>query len=410
MELIDLTTQDIINNALQKLNTFTNVTFLSPGSKARMLVDILSEEIGLQAFDFDANSGAALLRNASGNVLDFLGEIYGLERLQEVRSTVSDGEENFVLYTAGSNFGSINNGQDIIIPKGSLKISNQDSFGTGSIIYSNVEDIILRTNENRVFFSAQSLSSGFNSNAGANTLNFHSFKDYGDSLNNSLLVTNNYGISYGRDRESDDNFRYRIQKEKISSEAANETAIRLALLVIPGVANVVRIPYARGIGTCDWLISSSSVIVSQELITLCQEAIGLKQAVGMSNIAKSPVLIGTEFSFSITYKGRLEDRQKESIKNTIRTSISNYVNNLEIGQSLVLDQIVRIVLNSSDLIESMGDANSSNNFKNIFLYKRSGLSNSVTRKSLTSDYSPKNYERVVLETTIARPITIIDNN
>ena len=410
MELIDLKTQDIVNNALQRLNSFTNVTFLSPGSKARMLVDILSEEIGLQSFDFDANSGAALLRNAAGNILDFLGEIYGLERLQEVRSNVSNAEENFVLYTAGTNFGSINNGQNIFIPKNSLNISNQDSFGSGSVIYTNTEDILLGVSESRVFFSAQSMASGFNSNVGANTLNFHNFKDYSDSLGNSLLVTNNYGVSYGRDRESDDNFRYRIQKEKISSEAGNETAIRLGLLVIPGVADIIRIPYARGIGTCDWLISSSSVVVSEELVDLCQEAIDSRQAVGMSNMAKSPVLIGTEFSFSITYKGRLEDRQKESIKNTIKTSISDYINNLGIGQSLILDQIVRIVLTSSDLVESMGDVGSSENFKNIFLYKRSALSNSVTRKSLTSDYVPKNYERVVLETTIARPITIIDNN
>jgi hypothetical protein len=49
-------------------------------------------------------------------------------------------------------------------------------------------------------------------------------------------------------------------------------------------------------------------------------------------------------------------------------------------------------------------------FKNIFLYKRSNVSNSVTRKALTGNYRAKNYERVVLETTIENPITIIDNN
>lgn len=410
MELLDLQTSNIVSNAIQKLNAFTNLTFLSPGSKARMLIDILSEEIGLQAIDFDANSGAALLRNARGNVLDFIGEIYGLDRLEEVKSTVSNTEQNFILYTAGSSFGSLNNGEDIFIPSGSMQISNDQSFGTNAIIYINTEDITLRSNESRVFFSAQAISSGFSSNAGANTLNFHNFTNYADSLGRSLLVTNNYGISYGRDRESDDNFRYRIQKEKISSEAANETSLRLGMLVVPGVADVLPIKYARGIGTCDWLITSSSVVASQDLINSCQEVINARQAVGMSNVAKSPVLIGTEFSFSITYKGRLEDRQKESIKTSIRNNIADYVNNLAIGEPLILDQVVRIVLTSSDLIQSMGDADSSDNFKNIFLYKRSGLSNSVTRKNLTGDYTPKNYERVVLETSIAKPITIIDNN
>jgi uncharacterized phage protein gp47/JayE len=410
MELLDLQTSDIISNAIQKLNAFTNLTFLSPGSKARMLVDILSEEIGLQALDFDANSGAALLRNASGNVLDFIGEIYGLDRLEEVRSSISNAEENFILYTTGANFGSINNGQDIVIPSGAMQISNQESLGSNSVIYVNTEDIVLRSTESRIYFSAQASNSGRNSNTGSNILNFHNFTNYADSLSRSLLVTNNHGISYGRDRESDDNFRYRIQKEKISSEAANETSLRLGLLVIPGVADALPIRYARGIGTCDWLITSSSVIVSEDLITLCQEVIDERQGVGMSNLARSPILIGAEFSFSVSYKGKIEDRQKESIKNTIRNSVADYVNNLDIGEALILDQIVRIVLTSSDLIESMGDVDSSDNFKNIYLYKRSAFSNSLTRKSLTGNYTPKNYERVVLETTIAKPITIIDNN
>lgn len=410
MELLDFKTTEIISNALQRLNSYTSITFLSPGSKARMLVDILSEELGLQASQFDANVAAGLLRNASGNILDYIGEVFGLERLQEVKSTVSNFEENFILYTVGVNFAQINNGRDIVIPAGKINISNDESFSAGSVIYYNTEDIVLKATESRVFFSAQALVTGSLANAGSNTLVHHTFFNYADSLSRSLLVTNNHGISYGRDRESDDNYRYRIQKEKISSEAGNETAIRLGLLVIPGIANITKIPYTRGIGTCDWLISSTSVVVSEELLSLAQGVINQKQAVGMSNLAKAPVLIGTEFVFSIKYKGRLEDRQKESIKSSIRANISNYVNNLAIGESMVLDQIVRIVLSSSDLIESMGDDDSSDNFRNIFLYKRSGLSNSVTRKSLTGNYVPKNYERVVLETTIAKPITIIENN
>jgi uncharacterized phage protein gp47/JayE len=410
MEFLDLKTQNIVSNALQRLNNFTGITFLSPGSKARMLVDILSEELGLQAEQFDQNIGAGLLRKASGVMLDYLGEIYGLSRLEEVRSDVNSAEQNFVLYTVGANFGEVNNGSDIIIEAGKMRISNSENFDSDAIVYINSNDIVLSSNENRVFFSAQSESSGANANIGSEALVHHDFINYADSIGRSLLVKNNHSITYGRDRENDDNYRYRIQKEKISSEAGNETAIRLALLIIPGVADVVQIPYARGIGTCDWLISSTSVSVSQELLNICQEVISRRQSVGMANSAKSPVLIGTEFSFSLTYKSRLEDRQKEKIKTDIRKNISEYINNLTIGQTLILDQVVRIILSSSDQIASMGDDNTAENFKNIFIYKRSELSNALTRKSLTANYTAKNYERVVLETSIATPITIIDNN
>jgi hypothetical protein len=115
-------------------------------------------------------------------------------------------------------------------------------------------------------------------------------------------------------------------------------------------------------------------------------------------------------TFGVTYKINLEDTDKDKIKAEIRKNIADYVNNLEIGEKLVVDQIVRVVLNSSDEIESMGDTSSSNNFSSIFIYRRSGLSNSVIRKSLTSDYKTKQYERVILEPRVETPIVIRDNN
>lgn len=410
MEFLDLRTTEIVSNAIQRLNSYTNFTFLSPGSKARMLIDILSEELGLQAQQFDQNIGAGLLRKASGVMLDYIGEIYGLSRLNEIKAEVTSEEQNFTLYTFNANFGAINNGGNIIVEPGQLRFSNDEGFGSDSVIYVNTERILLLNTENKVFFAAQSVDAGSNANVGSNALVFHDFNNYADSINRTLLVTNSNTVSYGRDRESDENYRYRIQKEKISSEAGNETAIRLALLIIPGVADVIRVPYARGVGTCDWLISSTSINVSAELLEVAQEAIESKQSVGMSNIAKSPVLIGTELIFALKYKGRLEDRQKAKIKADVRKNISDYINNLEIAESLILDQVVRIILNSSDLIESMGDENSSDNFRNIFIYKRSGLSNALIRKTLLTDYTAKNYERVILENTIETPITIVDIN
>ena len=67
----------------------------------------------------------------------------------------------------------------------------------------------------KTYLSAQTLISGSQANAGAGTLNHHTFTKYADALNRSLLVTNVNTISYGRDRETDDNFKYRIQKDRI---------------------------------------------------------------------------------------------------------------------------------------------------------------------------------------------------
>lgn len=410
MEFLDINTDQIVDQALQRLNDYTNLTFLSPGSKARLLIEILGEELGLEAERLDDNVGVALIRNARGKLLDYVGEIYGMERLAEVKAEIFAEEENFMLYTLEPNFGSINNGEDIRIPVGAIKMFNTTTTGATQVIYTNTDEVVLPSGSNTFFFAAEALSAGENSNVGANTLVFHDFTNYADSLNRTLLVTNNESITYGRNEESDENFRFRIQREKISSEAGNETSIRLSTLLVPGVADVVRIPYARGIGTSDWLIKSTATLVSGELINAVQNAVDEKQSSGMSNLAKSPNIVGVEMTFSITYKSVLEDNDKEKIKAEIRKNVVDYINNLNIGENLVIDQIVRVVLNSSDQIESMGEVDSSDNFSNLFIHQRSGLSSSVIRKSLITDYKTKPYERVILEPRIEAPVVIRDNN
>jgi uncharacterized phage protein gp47/JayE len=410
MEYLDIDTNTSVHNALQKLNTYTNLTFLSPGSKARLLVEILGEELGLEAERFDQNVGAALLRNSKGKLLDYIAEVFGMPRLSEIKAQVFAEEENFYLYTLEPNFGAINNGEDIKIPVGGIRVFNTQSSNGQKVTYKNTEIITLPRGANKVFFAAEALYAGENSNLGANSLVFHDFSNYADSLNRTLLTTNNESITYGRNEESDANFRYRIQREKISSEAGNETSIRLAALLVPGVADVVKIPYSRGIGTNDWLIRSTSTLVSQSLINSVQEVIDQKQSAGMSNLAKSPNIVGLEMSFALTYKTALEDSEKEKIRAEVRKNISDYINNLGIGESLILDQVVRIVLNSSDRIESMGDRNTAQNFSYVFVHQRSGLSNSIVRKSLLTDYKAKSYERIILEPRIETPVLIKDNN
>src|ERR1019366_1195806 len=54
-----------------------------------------------------------------------------------------------------------------------------------------------------------------------------------------LLVTNDYGVVGGRDEESDDNYRYRIQQKPQGRNGANEAALRFNLLQVPGIQDIV---------------------------------------------------------------------------------------------------------------------------------------------------------------------------
>lgn len=410
MAYLDLDVNYIQEEVIQTLATQTNITYLSPGSKARLLLDIVNDKLQMQAQQFDDNIGMPFIRNASGVFLDYIGEIFGIQRSLKTRAEVAKEEKNFYFYTGATSFGDINNGQDIIIPSGSVKVFNTSDPNERQIVYTNSERIILPRNENIIYFSAHAIGYGTDFNVGANTLIYHNFKNYADTLSQSLLVNNDSSITYGSDDESDENYRFKIQQQSLAGEAANFTSIRLALLSVAGIADVVRIKFARGIGTADWLVKAVTPEVPQRLLDLAQQAINSKQAEGMDNKAIAPVTIGLQLFFSLTYRERLEDKIKDLIKIKIKKELIDYVNNLAIGQSLIQDQLVKIILKSDDRILSMGSPNSAINFDRINTYKRSALSTTKQKKTIINDYIAKDGERIIMEPSLIDPIIIVDNN
>jgi uncharacterized phage protein gp47/JayE len=410
MAYLDLDKDFITEQTLEQLAQKTNISFLSPGAKIRLILDIINEKLGIQADQFDMNTGKSFIRNAEGVLLDFVGELFGVQRTQAQKAEVSKEEKNFYFYTLEENFGQLNISEDIIIPAGAVKIYNTEDTQLEPVVYVNTEEIRLPADQRIFYFSAESEGLGGNFNVGANSLVFHNFKGYADSLNRSLLVSNEASITYAEDEESDDNFRFRIQQQALAGEAANFSAIRLALLSIPGVSDVFRIRFPRGIGTTDWLIKAVTPVVPQRLLDNCQAAIEATQAEGMENLAKSPIIIGLELRFSITYRSTLEDFIKDQIKNDLRKNIIAYVNNLAIGEKLILDQVKKIILNSDSRIESIGTDQDTRDFTIVNVYKRSASSNSVIRRALVGDYRTKNNERIIIEPSLEAPILITDNN
>lgn len=410
MAFLNLNTDLIAESTLQELTDKTNVTYLSPGSKARLILDIMNDKLGIQAEQFDLNVGKAFIRNAEGKLLDFIGEIFGVPRNLKEKAEISKEEKNFFFYTLENNFGEINNFEDIIIPAGTVRVFNTTDPDQVQLTYTNTEDIVLPATESRVYFSAEARDFGTGSNVGAGSMVFHNFTGYASATDRSLLVNNQSSITYGKDDESDENYRFRIQQQTIAGEAGNFSAIRLNLLSVSGVSDIVRVRYPRGIGTADWLVKAVTPEVPQRLIDLAQQAIDEMESSGMENLAKAPVTIGLQLEFPITYRGRPEDQIKELIKTTVRRQIVEYVNNLDIGESLVVDQLVKIILNADERILSIGDPDSVSNFNTITLFKRSAVSNSKVKRTIIGDYKTKSNERVIMEPSIIDPIIITDNN
>jgi uncharacterized phage protein gp47/JayE len=255
------------------------------------------------------------------------------------------------------------------------------------------------------YISVEAVIPGTNSNIGINTLAKHNFSNYTDFINDTLKVINVAPITNGRGIESDVNYRFRISQATTSAEAANETAIRLAVLSVPGVADVSIIPYIRGIGTFGIYIKSTSTIISEGLLSASQSVIDKEQALGNAGVALEPTLAGLEMVIKLNLTGDFSADELTEIETNAIQATEDYVNNLDIGEEFIQQELVSRILRSDERIRNLGTTYEKP-FDQVYLYREALSEDNRVRSELLIDYIPSRTERIVLEPSIAQPVLI----
>jgi uncharacterized phage protein gp47/JayE len=355
---------------------------------------------------FDTNFIQAYLSGAEGQYLDLIGAMLGLPRLGEKAAQTTASEQICQFSVATGTFGTINNGQSIDIPANTIISTGPNSTG---ILYRTIYETILASNTSSSYVSIEALGSGSDSNVGAGQLVYHNFTNYTQSAMNTLLVTNQAEITTGSDVEIDTNYRFRLANQVIAAESANLTAVRLAALVVPGVADVRIIPYFRGVGSFDMLIKATTPSVSQQLIATVGDAVGKASGLGIAFSVRGPVEDGIALQATLTYKTSIDTDTQTSIENTVAQNLTSYINNLDIAAPLIVNQLVEIALQSSSQIQNIGAANKP--FDNIWVYKPSATGDNKVRATLPGDFYPDEDAKCLIESQFAgpQPILIVSN-
>ena len=251
------------------------------------------------------NIAQSLLPFATDTSLDLIGEIFGVPRITQQTASVDIGDQNFQWYVRNGTFGSINSGQDIVIPSG-VRIYTASPSGP---VYVG-SPVTLPAAAGSQYFSASSLYSGASGNAASGIFTQHNFTNYTESRYGSLLVTNNYGIVSGRDDESDDDYRYRIRLKLQSQNGANEAALRFAILQVPGIQDVVFAPQA---GTFTCYVYGIAADASASLLQSVQQTINGTVAFPLTGTAVAPDLVGISLTTTITLTASASATDQASI-------------------------------------------------------------------------------------------------
>jgi uncharacterized phage protein gp47/JayE len=368
--------------------TNSGIKQTNPGGKARAFADIIAAKIGeLEARQF-INLTQTLLPYATDESLDFLGEIYGVARIPRTDAAVDASEGSFKFYVRTGTFGSINSGQSITIPAGTRIFSDSTRLG-----YLTSTSTILSASATEQFFSVDSLSTGSQGNSAPAVFTKHNFTNYADSNFGSLLVTNVFGVTGGRDTEDDEAYRFRINLKLQSTGGASENDLRASILKIPGIQDVVFKPLA---GTFLAYIYGISPVVSTTLMQTVQEQINQSTAFPLTGTAVAPDLIGISLNTTIKLVSGLSQTDISLVLSTASKAASDYINNLRVGDVLVINQISDTIRNSDNKILDVGDPNRP--IQDIFIW-RSRLDATRYSRFLVNNYTPAIGERIVVEST-----------
>lgn len=319
-----------LNNSLirvlDKLKVAFGISSILPGSKLYQLAESIAYESYLTESMIDENILKNSLATATGYDLDLIGRnFFGISRIEEITPKITESMKLFKFYTNnGVSFGEINklNDQptDILVPEGTLITG---VYLGVEYTYRITSNILLTKNTSVGYFGAE-LIIGDNKTIPANTIKSHNFLTYTTSSSNLLLVTNTASIGTGRDRESDDNYRYRLTTSLKANSSSGYYGIKNKILEIPGVSNVEVLNGGSSGGSCDIYIQGVTPITSDELIITAKNAISSFIPPWCEYSVMKYRTIGLTMSFSIESGGR---QLSQSSIDSLESIITDYVNN-----------------------------------------------------------------------------------
>jgi uncharacterized phage protein gp47/JayE len=157
-----------------------------------------------------------------------------------------------------------------------------------------------------------------------------------------------------QDGESDDNYRYRISKQTLSVAAANETAIRLAALSVDGVRDVLMMPYTFGTGSGSLYVIGQTPDVSDDTLTLVQNAVDSVKAYGSRIEVLKIKTIPLAIKMNLVFKKNTPSGEQDNTRSSVTQQIRDYINNLMPGDTFVIEKVKAMAFDTSPNVFDVG--------------------------------------------------------
>jgi len=315
----------------------------APGSIGGSFANAFANVIGNMYNELDNSHNQSFLQRSTGEDLELHGENYGLIR----RTATSSTGYAFVINNTG----------------GDLTISISHRFttsGFNQVVFTPQESVLI-TDGNSDVVLIQSDETGFSQNVGINSIN----QLFESSELNSLVA--NVGISNpgtvagatnlfndGSNVESDNEFRNRVQGAINKRGTATKSAIAGAVQNLSTVrqAKVFDWEDKKSIAKPDihvFVVGETDKVIKDPVIL---SNIGLEvqdvKSAGIQYVTVVPMGVYIDISGS-AYVDRAFATQQSSLLSEISTSLTNYVNDLNVGEDAVYSRMIEEAMKTSNI-------------------------------------------------------------
>ena len=149
--------------------------------------------------------------------------------------------------------------------------------------------------------------------------------------------------------ESDDNYRYRITNQVYTVAGANATAIRLKCLSVDNVKDVRLVPYIKGAGSFVVYVNVEDRTLLNETLDAVQRAIDEVKGYGIKGEVVFPDYVPVDIRARLILKN-MPATQKAGIIASCKQAVSDYIDNLDIEETLVMAHVIHRIMNASNEI------------------------------------------------------------
>ena len=350
---ISIPTKDTLDaNSLRHLTSAAGTPGKFRGQVLQSLINGTNENILSVWSGANAAIDASFISRASGAVLDEHANALGLQRGQSVYA--NDLSTTNVYFEIDSRLGKTAAGLVAMISTpGSSVVSDPDGiviqqgtylYTSNGYTYVTAQAVTLNGTMTRVFVPVTALTAGSGANTESDGFARHNLATAQPDLYEIaqyLLVGNIHPITNGEEREDDSTLKYRIQQHLMTAATGNIRAVEEAALGVNGVRKVLIQTHPHGVGTMGLLIRATVPVVSQALLDAVQSVVDVVKASGDRYYVEAPTYKAVALTVNLrNLSPLLTSSEKEGIYQIVTARIVNHINNLELGEELVMSDLL----------------------------------------------------------------------